>query len=123
MKGAILVVDDDPAMQQTITMILEDEGYTVLVAGDGIEALAVLQQTSPAAIVLDITMPRMDGYAFAEELGRRGLRPAIPVMVLTADGRAAEKARRIGAEGYLAKPFSVLALVGEIERLTQSRRP
>nr|MBA2390905.1 response regulator [Geodermatophilaceae bacterium] len=55
--------------------------------------------------------------AFAEEMGRRGLRPAIPLLVLTADGRAEQKAARIGAEGYLEKPFDVAALLAEVDRL------
>jgi CheY-like chemotaxis protein len=118
----ILVVDDDPLIRLTVTGILEDEGYTVVDAGDGLEALAVLATLDgvrPAAILLDITMPRMDGYAFAEELGRRGLRDALPVIVLTADGRAAEKAARVGADGYLTKPFTLPTLLAEVARVVR----
>ena len=117
MTATILVVDDDPLIQMTIGGILEDEGYTVVGAGDGLEALARLAELRPAAILLDITMPRMDGYAFATELARRGLREAVPVIVLTADGRAAEKAAQLGADGYLAKPFTLPTLLAEGARV------
>ncbi len=121
----ILVVDDDPLIRLTVTGILEDDGYSVIDAGDGLEALevlATLDGVRPAAILLDITMPRMDGYTFVEELGRRGLRDAMPVIVLTADGRAPEKAARVGADGYLTKPFTLPTLLAEVARVTNSPR-
>ncbi len=121
MKGTILVVDDDAGLRQTIASILEDDGYSVLLAADGLSALEVLQNVRPSAILLDINMPQMDGYQFADELQRRGLRPGIPVMVLTADGRAPERATRIGAEAHLPKPFSLVALLDGVDRLVQSR--
>ena len=122
MTATILVVDDDPLIRLTVTGILEDDGYSVIDAGDGLEALevlATLDGMQPAAILLDITMPRMDGYAFAEELARRGLRDALPVIVLTADGRAPEKAARVGAEGFLTKPFTLPTLLAEVARVVR----
>ncbi len=113
----ILVVDDDTSLQKTLTAILEDDGYAVDIAGDGVDALTVLTNRRPDLILLDVGMPRMDGFAFAEELGRRGLHPGIPIVVVTADGNARQKATRIGAETYLSKPFSVDALLRCIERL------
>ncbi len=118
MNRTILVVDDDPFIQLTVSSILEDEGYRVVSAGDGLEGLAKVAEVQPAAILLDITMPRMDGYGFAAELARRGLREGMPIIVLTADGRAAEKAARVGADGYLAKPFTLLTLLAEVARVT-----
>jgi len=64
-------------------------------------------------------LPRMNGFAFVQELQRRGLRSRIPVVILTADGRAGEKAAQTGAEGYLAKPFEIEALVAEIARVVE----
>jgi CheY-like chemotaxis protein len=113
----ILVVDDDPTIRLTVAGILEDEGYTVIAAGDGLEALEKLAEVRPAAILLDMAMPRMDGYAFAAELERRGAQETPPVIVLTADGRAAEKAARVGARGYLAKPFTLATLLAEVARV------
>ena len=117
MSATILVVDDDPDVRLTVAGILEDEGYTVVDAADGLEALAKLAELRPAAILLDIGMPRMDGYAFAAELARRGLRDGLPVIVLTADGRAAEKAARLGADGYLTKPFTLPTLLAVVARV------
>lgn len=116
MNTTILIVEDDQAMRATLSAALEDEGYAVVTAFDGLDALEKLDAVTPALILLDIGMPRMDGYALAEELNRRGLRPSIPVLVLSADGRAREKAERVGAEGWLAKPFSIEGLVGEVGR-------
>lgn len=103
----ILVVDDDVSLQFTLQAILEDAGYTVVVAGDGIEALAAMEHRLPALILLDLAMPRMDGFSLARELERRGLRSMVPIVVLTADGHAGQKAARVGADHFLAKPFSL----------------
>jgi two-component system response regulator MprA len=116
-SGTILVVDDDRGLQAALAEILEDEGYQVAIAHDGYHALDQLADLTPDLIVLDIGMPRMDGYAFAEELTRRGLRPHIPVLVLTADGRAQQKAARVQADGWLSKPFEIGALLGSVARL------
>ncbi len=114
MPHSVLVVDDDQGVQQTVRAILEDEGYEVIVASDGLNALAKLDGFFPALILLDITMPRMDGYAFADELRRVGLHERLPIVVLTADGRARQKAERVGAAGYLHKPFSVDGLLATV---------
>jgi CheY-like chemotaxis protein len=89
----------------------------VIVARDGVDALERLDNVAPALILLDLMMPRMDGYAFADALRQRGLRPAIPIVVVTADGRAEQKAAQIQAEGYLAKPFSMPELLDVLDRL------
>jgi CheY-like chemotaxis protein len=121
----ILVVDDDPGVQQTIGSILEDEGYQVVSAWNGHEALRFLESGAiePALIILDVQMPVMDGYAFADELAQRGRHPRPPIVVLTADGRAPQKAARVGADGYLTKPFTLLSLLQQIERLVPGNKP
>jgi CheY-like chemotaxis protein len=116
MSATVLVVDDDAGLQETLAAILEDAGYRVLLAGDGYQALETLAEQRPALILLDIGLPRMDGFAFAAELGARGLHPGIPLPVLTADGNAAAKAQRVGAVGYLAKPFALDALLAQRPR-------
>jgi CheY-like chemotaxis protein len=117
LAGTVLVVDDDVALQETLEAVLEFEGYEVVVARDGLEALAMLTTQRPAVIVLDWAMPRMDGPAFAAALRQRGLHPGIPVLLLTADGRARQKAAEVGAEGYMAKPFDMTELLDEVARL------
>jgi two-component system, OmpR family, response regulator MprA len=110
----ILVVDDDAGIRETITTILEDEGYRVVQARDGLEALDQVAATQPALILLDIGMPRLDGFGFAEELGRRGLRAGRAVLVLTANNRAQASAAHIGADGYIEKPFSLDTLIDRV---------
>jgi two-component system response regulator MprA len=112
----ILVVDDDTGIQETLQAVLESEDYEVVVADDGLVALEKLSIAMPDLILLDLMMPRMDGYAFASELERRGLRSSVSVVVLSADGRTKLKAERIGADGYLEKPFELPDLLDEIAR-------
>jgi two-component system, chemotaxis family, chemotaxis protein CheY len=114
----ILVVDDDAGIQQTIGGILEDEGYQVVSAWNGQEALQHLDGgVQPVLIMLDLQMPVMDGFAFAAALDQRGLRARAPIVVLTADGRAPQKAAQVAADGYLTKPFTLLSLVDLVQRL------
>lgn len=111
------MVDDDPGIQHALEAILEMEGYEVRLAGDGLDALAQIEQAPPEAILLDLMMPRMNGYDMMDEMQRRGLHPTIPVIVLTADGRAEQKAASIAAQGWLAKPFEIDDLIALLERV------
>jgi CheY-like chemotaxis protein len=115
----VLVVDDDELIQMTLRTILEDEGYTVQVAGDGLAALEALESFVPAVILLDISMPRMDGYEFAGRLQQMGLREQIPLIVLTADGRAQQKATHVGAAGWVSKPFTIDRLLDVVSQAAQ----
>jgi CheY-like chemotaxis protein len=117
----VLVVDDDHAIQEVMSMALEMEGYEVLLAGDGYEAIEKLKAEEPAIILFDMFLPRMDGLAFAAELSRLGLRPAIPIVVVSGDDRGRQKAMQIGAEGYLLKPFTIDDLLAQVSQLLQNR--
>jgi CheY-like chemotaxis protein len=121
--ATVLVVDDDPGIQELLVALLEDEGYAVLVAGDGLEALDALAVARPDIIVLDMMMPRMDGYGFAEERRRRALHADVPVLLLTADSHSKQKAAETGAQASLAKPFSLATLVDLVNGLVQTDRP
>ena len=119
MDSPILIVEDDVDIRSTIARILEDSGYRVVEAPDGIDALAALDGLMPALILLDLTLPRMDGWTFASELERLGVRSQMPVVVMTADGRAQEKAVQLGADDYIQKPFNVDRLLEIVERLAR----
>jgi two-component system OmpR family response regulator len=110
----ILVVDDDPGIRQTIRWALEDEGFTVATAADGQEALAQAERHRPALVILDMTLPVLDGHAVAAGLRAGGA--AVPILMITADGSAVAKARRIGAYTYLKKPFEIEALLAAVRR-------
>ena len=113
----ILVVDDDPGIRELLELALNDEGYTVLVAGNGREALEHLGRHQPALIILDWMMPRMNGPELARELQRRGLRSRIRLLLLTAAGSPTAKAAGMRADACLAKPFDLYDLLKQVERL------
>lgn len=111
----VLVVEDDLHLRQTIEWTLEDEGIAVEVAADGEEALAFARHNRPALVLLDMGLPRIDGFGVAQGL-REMHGGSVPVVVLTADGRAAEKAARVGAVAYLRKPFELEELIAIVRR-------
>ena len=112
----ILVVDDEPAIRRLLVDALMDEGYRAVAAGDGIEALALLERMAPGLILLDLRMPRMDGVAFAAELHRREQSPP-PLVVLTAAPFDPEILARLGVAEVLIKPFVLDAVYSNVERL------
>lgn len=101
----------------SLAEVLEDEGYAVSCAGNGEEALRALDGDAPSAIVLDLTMPVMDGWAFRERQREDPRLAGIPTVVISAayaDGRAPEA---LGADAFLAKPFDVSRLTETLQRL------
>jgi two-component system alkaline phosphatase synthesis response regulator PhoP len=113
----ILVVDDDLGIQEFLQIALEAEGYEVVVAQDGQHALKQLETIIPKLVVLDLMMPRMNGYDFVRVLQQQGRRSAFALLVLTADAQAKEKAALVAADGYLSKPFDLVDLLEEVARL------
>jgi two-component system, OmpR family, response regulator MprA len=105
----VLIVDDDPVMRQALREAFEDEGIAVETASDGREALRKVADRLPALVVLDVTLPVLDGFQVADQL-RAGARP-VPILAITGDGQAPEKARRMGAFAYLRKPFELSDLL------------
>jgi two-component system chemotaxis response regulator CheY len=117
-RRPILVVDDDELIRTTVASTLAEEGYPVVTAPDGAAALDVVEQQPPTAILLDMKMPIMDGWAFARAY-REQPEPHAPIVVMTAAADAARRAADVGAEAYLSKPFElddVLNLVGRMTR-------
>ena len=106
----ILVVDDDYTLCQTIQIVLQEEGFSVETAMDGIEALERVERERPAIVLLDMGLPLLDGEGFAKGLhGRYG--QAVPIVLMTADGNTAELGRRVGPVAALNKPFEIDELV------------
>ena len=112
--GTVLVVDDDTSILDTVTAILSGEGYDVVSAATGQEALEAVARKLPLLILLDMRMPVMDGWAVARALRAQGL--SIPIVVMTAAESAKRWADEVGAEGYLAKPFGLDELLTIVER-------
>lgn len=111
----ILVVEDDPSVRELIGWALEDEGLPAVAVADGRAAIDWLSKHRPAAVLLDIDLPIVDGFGVAEAL-RVAHGPGVPVVVMTAGSRAAESARRIGARDFLAKPFDVDEMLNAVGR-------
>jgi CheY-like chemotaxis protein len=114
-SGPILVVDDDPNILDVVSELLDMEGYPVATAANGAEALRMVEQQQPSLILLDMRMPVLDGWGFAKELKARGVQ--LPILVMTAAQNARMWAEEIGAQGYVAKPFEVPALLDAVEKL------
>ncbi len=120
----ILVVEDHKPLLMAIQCILEEEGYTVLTATDGLEALQVMERVCPDVIVADIMMPRMDGYALYEAVRARPEWVPIPFIFLTARAEKEDvlKGKELGAEDYIVKPLDPQELLVAIRaRLRRAR--
>lgn len=118
----VLVVDDDPDILEALSEILEAEGFEILRARNGKEALEKLEPEPPQLILLDLMMPVMDGWEFAQRMRERADVAGIPIIVLSADRNVGSKATDIGAVGHLAKPFELNDLLDMVRHsLVQTR--
>ena len=121
MGKTILVVDDDAVSRELVKRRLEENGYQMMTAQDGTEALEAVQKTRPDLLLLDIQMPKMNGYSFITELrkweGESAAPSNIPVIVLTAHDKMEPIFKRHGARGYILKPLdmdNLLRMVKEV---------
>src|SRR4051812_39325696 len=115
----VLVVEDDEAIRALVSEVLRDDGYRVYEAGNGVEALDVLQDVVPDLIVLDLMMPVMDGWTFVEECRRKHWCGEVPIVVTSAAHdlpRTADRLKPLGVRTCLAKPFDVDGLLALVER-------
>jgi CheY-like chemotaxis protein len=110
MSAAVLVVEDDPDLRESVCTVLDDAGYTSWPAENGEIALDRAREERPCVILLDLMMPIMNGWEFRSEQLRDPKLSSIPVVIMTADGRAADKARTLHAD-YLRKPIHLDALL------------
>jgi len=115
----VLVVDDEPFMIRLIEIVLERDGYSMVHAGNGSEAVEVAQREHPEVIIMDGMMPKMDGLTALRVLKQDPATQGIPVILLTANPNrfSREDAVSSGATTFLTKPFSPTQLLGEIRRI------
>ena len=120
MAAKILVVDDDPNVQRGLEYTLKQEGYDVVIASDGAEAFRLYGAESPDLVLLDVMLPKLDGYQVAEKIRAEeaGTRH-VPIIMLTAEREVEQKVRglRAGADDYLIKPFHPAELLARIKSL------
>lgn len=112
-KTTILTADDDPQLLRLVTRNLEFEDYAVLTAHDGKQALDLILQHTPDAVLLDVMMPRMDGFTVCQRVREFS---AVPIILVTARGQDQDKVRGLdmGADDYLTKPFNVDELLARV---------
>lgn len=116
-RKTILVVDDEPNIVLGLRDALEFEGFRVISAGRGQEGVSLARSESPDAIVLDLMLPDMNGYAVCQELRR--INPHVPIVMLTARSQETDKIRGLdaGADDYVTKPFSVNELIARVRAI------
>ncbi|MGE7272090.1 response regulator transcription factor [Brevibacillus panacihumi] len=117
----IMVVDDDPYIRELVRVFLQREGFDIVEAADGQEALARLEHTPADLVVLDIMMPNMDGWELCRELRKMY---DIPLLMLTAKGETSQKIKgfELGTDDYLVKPFEPAELVVRVKALLKRYR-
>ncbi len=112
----ILLVEDDEDVRGALAALLVGEGYEVVEAAHGAEALERLRASNFCLILLDLMMPVMNGWQFRAEQLKDPALASVPVGVVTADNGAAQKAAEVGAVGYLLKPIELPDLLAHVER-------
>ena len=120
MAAKILIVDDDPNVQRLLTYTLKQEGYEVIVASDGAEGFRLWGADMPALVLLDVMLPKLDGYQVASKIrAEEGAQSHVPIIMLTAEREVEQKVRglKAGADDYLIKPFHPAELMARIKSL------
>lgn len=122
MKAKILTAEDDANIRLGLTATLESEGYAVIAATDGAQALKLFAQEKFDLVILDVMMPKKSGYDVCREIRARDGR--VPVLFLTAKGEEIDKVvgLKLGADDYMAKPFGVYELLARVEALMRRAR-
>lgn len=113
----ILVVDDDQLIRDVVAEILEMSDYHVDKAANGAEALAFMRTRQPAAVLLDLMMPIMDGWEFLRQCRRDPPCAPVPVAIMSAARNASAMAAELGAQAFLAKPFELESVIQLVQRL------
>ena len=121
-RGTILVVDDEEDIQELVRLNLAREGYTVVTAGTGEQALELAKTTTPALVILDLMLPGIDGSDVCRILKADPMTKAIPIIMLTAKSEESDVVAglELGAHDYITKPFSSKVLVARVRRILRS---
>lgn len=122
MTAKILIADDEPNIVISLEYLLQREGYTVVVARDGNEALESITREKPALVLLDVMMPHKSGFEVCQAVRADEALEAVKILMLTAKGRETDVAKglALGADAYMTKPFSTRELVQKVAELLGS---
>jgi len=119
MGATILIVDDSVSIRQSVRFILEQNGYTVLEAADGLEGLKRLSESKVQLVISDINMPNMDGLTMVKKVRETEGIKFLPILVLTTEsqGSVVEEGKKAGATGWIVKPFNNEKLIETIKKV------
>ncbi len=119
MARKLLIVDDSAAVRQSISYVLEQAGYEIEEASDGMDGVGKLEEGSFDLIITDINMPNLDGIGFLGKIREHPLHRFVPVLVLTTEsqGSKMEEGKAAGATGWIVKPFSAVKLQEVVRKL------
>ncbi len=120
MTKTILTIDDSRTMRDMLKLALDDAGYRVVQAEDGLSGLAALEAHAPDVVITDINMPGLDGFGVIERVRANPRHKGLPVLVLTTESAPEKKqrAREAGATGWIVKPFDPAKLVDVVRRVS-----
>jgi DNA-binding response OmpR family regulator len=119
MARSILIVDDEPNIVISLEFLMKREGWRVAVAADGDAALESLARETPDLVILDVMLPKRNGFDVCRQIREDPGRAGLKILMLTAKGRDTEVAKgmHLGADAYVTKPFSTKDLVAQVRRL------
>lgn len=120
MKTSVLAIDDSRTIRTLLRQALEQDGFDVHVAEDGIDGIKKFDEIKPDVVITDINMPNLDGFGVISQLRGPAFKTTVPILVLTTESSAELKsrARDLGATGWIVKPFDDVALVQVLRRVT-----
>lgn len=119
MSKTILIVDDEPNIVLSLEFLMKREGFEVQTAGDGQAAIEMLAARRPDLMILDVMMPRKNGFEVCKEVRADPALSGLPIILLSAKGREVEIAKglSLGADAYITKPFSTHELVAQVKEM------
>jgi two-component system phosphate regulon response regulator PhoB len=120
----VLLVEDEAPLRKVLRDLLDREGYRVIEAGDGVQALDEIDRSAPDVVLLDLNIPQLDGFGVLAHIRNRPQTMDLPVIVLTARGdeEAEVRALELGATDFLTKPFRPRALSARLQSIVRQRR-
>jgi len=119
MSKTVLIVDDEEYIVTSLEYVMKSAGYEVVVAYDGEQAIEKVKETAPDLLILDVMMPKLDGFEVCEKIRANPLWESIRIIMLTAKGRDSERDKGIslGADAYMTKPFSTRDILKRVTEL------
>jgi len=116
----ILVVDDSAAIRQSVTFVLQQAGYEIIQAEDGVDGLAKIETATFSLVITDVNMPNMDGITMTKKIRENPKYKFLPIIVLTTESQGSKmsEGKAAGATGWIIKPFDAKILLGTVKKLT-----